>query len=238
MNGYGSLALSACAWLACLLGISLLKIGAGGTDLQGPAAVWVRVSAHPPRRALVQWFLHRRTRFGAALAAACLLVAFLNPHRSWNPWERVPAIAVALVLMLSGAVLRMAALGVIHKRERLATTGVYSLCRHPLYVGTILIVFGACALIPQPLHTAVALVYFLAFYPLTIAKEEFQSAERFGADYDAYRASTPLVLPIGRWRPAEGFDWHRALWKGGVGALLCVLAVFTTAEVLHRWSPV
>jgi protein-S-isoprenylcysteine O-methyltransferase Ste14 len=235
MNGFDSLALTGSAWLACLLGISLLQIRGEGAGLRGPAAVWALVVAHPKRRARVQWFVRRRTRFGAALAAGCLLAAFLNPHRPWNGWERAPAIVVALLLMLSGAILRMAALGVIHKRERLATTGVYSLCRHPLYVGTILIVFGACALIPEPLYPLAALAYFLAFYPLTIAKEEFQNAERFGAAFEAYRASTPLVLPVGRWRPSEGFDWRRAVWKGGAGALACVLLAFTTAEVLMHW---
>lgn len=238
MNSFDSLALTGSAWLACLLGISLLQIRAQGAGLRGPAAVWARVAARPQRRARVQWFLHRRTRFGAALAAGCLLVAFLNPHPPWNGWERAPAIVVALVLMLSGALLRTAALGVIHKRERLAATGVYSLCRHPLYVGTILLVFGACALIPQPLYAVAALLYFLAFYPLTIAKEEFQNAVRFGSAFDAYRGATPLVLPVGRWRPTEGFDWRRAIWKGGAGALACVLLAFTTAEVLLLWSSV
>ena len=196
--------------------------------------LWSRIRAHPRGHDAIQALLHRRTRAGVLVAAVCLLSLLLD---SRSVVHEPGATGAALALMLVGASIRIAALGVIRKRKELACTGVYSLCRHPLYLGTILMVGGACVLFANPVCTVAALGYFLAFYPLTMAKEEQQNLERFGAAFVAYRTTTPMLLPLGAWRPAESFDWVRALVRGGLGALACVpLALLLAVLVGHEFA--
>ena len=67
--------------------------------------------------------------------------------------------------------------------------------------------------------------------------ESEQNLERFGAAFVAYRTTTPMLLPLGAWRPAESFDWVRALVRGGLGALACVpLALLLAVLVGHEFA--
>ena len=67
------------------------------------------------------------------LLLLCLLL-FVNPE--WN-YAGIP-------VLILGQVLRGWAVGYIHKDKVLSTEGPYSLCRHPLYLGTFLAGTGLC----------------------------------------------------------------------------------------------
>ena len=66
----------------------------------------------------------------------------------------------------------------------LATTGVFQIVRHPLYLGWALLVFGA------PHMTATRGVFAIvstAYLALAIPFEERSLGDAFGAEYEAYR---------------------------------------------------
>lgn len=169
-----------------------------------------------------------RTRVGVLAVAGCMVAVYLGKHPPLELTQPNLWIGAGLVLIAAGAAFRFAAQGLLKKKEVLATEGVYSLCRHPLYLGSILITYGFCCLFHVPAFFVVATVYFLLFYPLTIVWEELRVAERYGAAHRDYAARTPLLLPVGAFRRGE-FRWSVALRKGG--GLMISLLVLSLAGV-------
>jgi len=84
------------------------------------------------------------------------------------------------------------------KSERLMTEGPYSICRNPLYLGSVTTGAGFALLLNSGVLLvavgAVALVYTLYLVP----HEERRLADRFGERYQHYRQQTPMLWP--RWR--------------------------------------
>jgi protein-S-isoprenylcysteine O-methyltransferase Ste14 len=110
------------------------------------------------------------------------------------------------LLALAGEALRLWAAGTIKKNKELATDGPYALVRHPLYLGSFLIAAGftLASFNPyRPFRTAgvwaLALGGFAWVYRRKMADEEVKIAGLFGADYERYRAGTPMFWP----------DWKR-----------------------------
>ena len=62
------------------------------------------------------------------------------PHRIAGLAD--PLGAAAAVLMLAGLAVRSWASGTLRKGKGLTTWGPYRLCRHPLYLGTMLLITG------------------------------------------------------------------------------------------------
>ena len=73
--------------------------------------------------------------------------------------------AVSVPLVLAGVVLRLSASGHILKNEELTTTGPYSLVRHPLYSGNIMIILGFSISCGNWWAAPLALVFFYFYYP-------------------------------------------------------------------------
>jgi len=88
-----------------------------------------------------------------------------------------------------------------HQQKLLATTGLYSLVRHPQYTGLFIGLFGE-GVVHWPTLFSVALfpVIVLA-YVLLARSEEKRVTEAFGEEYRAYRVRVPMFFPgKGDWR--------------------------------------
>ena len=86
--------------------------------------------------------------------------------------------------------------------ESLNTSGLYSVVRHPLYLGNYLMWLGV-ALFPRTWWppVIVSLVFWLYYERIMFAEEEFLR-RKFGTLYTAWAAITPAFLPrLARWRP-------------------------------------
>lgn len=81
-----------------------------------------------------------------------------------------------------------------HRAERVATTGVYSIVRHPQYLGGILshigfsfLLSGLYSLLVTPL--VIALIYTISW------KEENELTKEFGQEYADYKKKVPMLIP-------------------------------------------
>jgi len=136
-------------------------------------------------------------------------------------WFAIPGtwrISLGLALACTGQVWRIYAAGLIHKNRNLATTGAYSLVRHPLYLGNFLILGGfalACG------HWAVVLLatcFYAFYYPAAIRYEDAKLEGIFGKDWQVWKRETPAMFPTRlRWRAnAETFwDARQSLLRNG-----------------------
>lgn len=114
--------------------------------------------------------------------------------------------------VLLGLFIRTWAAGVLRKGKTLATTGPYSLCRHPLYLGSGLMVLGFCHLTCDPLFYLPVVCGLAIIYCNTMWCEERRLAMHFPEAWPNYVLRTPMLLP---WNPTRYKPelWSLAQWK-------------------------
>ena len=81
-----------------------------------------------------------------------------------------------------------------HRTEKIVTTGVYSIVRHPQYLGGLLAHVGISFLLSAQ--------YSLLFTPLMVVilylisrKEEGELIREFGKEYEYYKKKVPMLIP-------------------------------------------
>ena len=153
----------------------------------------------------------RMSRFGvgpvfALGSLACLSVA-IGLHL-WRPEvfriEIVPGwvpIAIGVVLIAVAVPVCVVAVRTVmraYERDGLCTSGVYRLCRHPVYaVWVLLLAPGVLLLFRSWVLLAVpAAMYAIA--RLLVRREEAYLERRFGDAYREYRRRVPAIVPFAR----------------------------------------
>ena len=117
------------------------------------------------------------------------------------------------------------------------TTGLYSLVRHPLYLGNFLMYLGI-TMMPRSgwLVLTFVLVFWLYYERIMYAEEEFLR-ERFGETYEQWASATPAFVPrMTGWRaPALPFSTRSVLKReySGVFAMVACFAVLDTIGESH-----
>jgi protein-S-isoprenylcysteine O-methyltransferase Ste14 len=153
---------------------------------------------------------------------------------------------VALFISLAGLVVRCVTVayapdGTSSRDTRglraptLNTFGVYSLVRHPLYLGAGLMWIGvAMSLRVWWLVVIVGLAYWLYIERVAIAEEAFLEGT-FADQFRHWASRTPAFLPrFSGWRPAPGtFQVKRVLSEHN--GLLAVAIAFALLQYLEDW---
>lgn len=127
-------------------------------------------------------------------------------------WFTEPAgegrIAAGFVVAALGQLWRIYAAGVIYKNRRLATTGAYSLVRHPLYFGNFLILAGFALACANWIVVAVVAFFLLFYYPAAVRYEDHKLRGLFGDEWQAWGTRTPAMFPTRlRWRANRDAEW-------------------------------
>ena len=117
------------------------------------------------------------------------------------------SILIGLPVALVGALFRALAAGVIKKDSTLATSGVYSMTRNPLYLGSSLIATGFAIMSADELAAALLIVPFGLIYPTVMLREEAHLARLFPEQFRLYRKEVPRFLPRLRLPRAEAFSF-------------------------------
>jgi protein-S-isoprenylcysteine O-methyltransferase Ste14 len=106
----------------------------------------------------------------------------------------VPLFAVGAwlgVKGVSGTTLKVAE---THRTERIITTGVYSIVRHPQYFGGLLAHMGITFLL-SAWYSLLSTPLMIALIFLMSRKEEEELIREFGKEYEDYRKSVPMIVP-------------------------------------------
>ena len=95
--------------------------------------------------------------------------------------------------------------------DALNTTGIYSLVRHPLYLGNYLMWISVALLSHTVWVPAAVTLIFWLFYERIMVVEEAFLAKKFGATFARWAAATPAFIPALRsWNPPNcRFNWRR-----------------------------
>jgi protein-S-isoprenylcysteine O-methyltransferase Ste14 len=112
----------------------------------------------------------------------------------WLARPTFVSMAWSLVLVLPGLWLRGYAAGYVKKNAEITMTGPYAYTRNPLYLGSMLIAFGFAAASKSIVIVLLLGVLFAVIYIPVIRSEEAFLRSKF-ADFDAYAASVPRLVP-------------------------------------------
>ncbi len=129
--------------------------------------------------------------------------------------------------------------------EHLVSTGIFSHCRNPLYVGNILMLLGVGILANSLIYVGIIMPLFLFIYQAIVLAEENFLRGKFGADFDAYCAK------VNRWIPSlKGiratfssmeFNWKRwvlkeyttqFIWLAGI--VMLIIRLYQIEDVLKN----
>ena len=146
-----------------------------------------------------------------------------------DPLEGTAATLAADITIICGLCLRTWAAGTIRKWKQLATTGPYAWMRHPLYLGSALILIGCCALMHGPIF-ALALAPLAIIYWLAIRQEERAVARLYGSQWVEYSRRVPMLFPRIGWPQFRDWSLRQAIfnrehlvWLGAICGLLVLV---------------
>jgi protein-S-isoprenylcysteine O-methyltransferase Ste14 len=146
------------------------------------------------------------------------------------------SMALGVPLVVAGEAVRIWASGHIEKTQKLASGGPYAHCRHPLYVGSLLLALGVGVASASLWVVLAVAAYFLAFFPSVMREETDFIAKKFPEEFAAWSAEVPPFWP--RLTPggpgSSRFEWSRVgrnrEWR--TVAALPVVAVLLHARTL------
>ncbi len=149
-------------------------------------------------------------------------------------------IYAGFALALTGQVWRIYAAGVIYKNKQLATTGAYSLVRHPLYLGNFLILTGFTLACANWVVVLVVLFFFWFYYPAAIKYEDSKLERIFEDQWRSWSAHTPAMFPTRlAWKANADAEWNarQSLLRNGefiisVFILICAVVLLYRAGML------
>jgi protein-S-isoprenylcysteine O-methyltransferase Ste14 len=159
-------------------------------------------------------------------------------QESWMGWD-----LFCLAVGLAGEAVRVLTVGFVPRgtsgrnthgqvAEALNTTGMYSLVRHPLYLGNFLMWMGP-ALLPANgwLAATVVLAFWLYYERIMFAEEEFLRGS-YGEPYVRWASRTPAFIPRpGAWRaPSLPFSLPTVL-RRELSSVFGLVAAFTVLEL-------
>ncbi|MFC1523266.1 methyltransferase family protein [Thermodesulfobacteriota bacterium] len=113
-----------------------------------------------------------------------------NPHMN-------PIHIISNILLIAGFYIIYKAWSVLHaaqKKRQLATTGPYSIVRHPQYDGFLLIMIGFLFMWPTILTLGMFPILVVVYIRLA-QQEERMVRKEFGVAYDEYAEGVPAFLP-------------------------------------------
>jgi protein-S-isoprenylcysteine O-methyltransferase Ste14 len=147
-----------------------------------------------------------------------------------------------MVSML-GLVVRMLSIGYAqpgtsgrNTREQIAdalnTSGMYSICRHPLYLGNFLMAAGLFLSIGSVWLVIIGLLLYILVYERIIITEEGYLNSKFGESFKTWCASTPCVVPrFSTWRKGEWFSMKAAV-RGEIYGFTVLVMMFFILNLL------
>jgi hypothetical protein len=112
------------------------------------------------------------------------------------------------------------------KAEALNTTGMYSIVRHPLYLGNYLIWIGIVIYSLNPYFVIIVSLLYWIYYERIMIAEEAHLERTYGDDYLRWSETVPAFIPSLKSRKpaALSFSWKAILPREENGVLATVIA--------------
>jgi len=177
-----------------------------------------------------------------ALPAVYESAARSGYHQFPTAWEML-----ALALAFSGLAVRILTVGHVpagtsgrntlkQVASTLNVTGMYSVVRHPLYLGNFLIWLGISLLPRCWWFTLITVLIFWVYYERIMFAEEAFLWEHFGEEFRQWAARTPAFIPqFQHWvKPDLPFSLKSAISRE-YSTFFAIIVIFTIFNVIWSW---
>lgn len=145
---------------------------------------------------------HEASRQGLGLVLLLVCGYFTTPAGTSR-------IIAGLAIAALGQAWRIYAAGMIYKNRQLASTGAYSLVRHPLYLGNLLILGGFTIACGNVYVVAGVVLFFFFYYPAAIRYEDHKLENIFGDEWRNWSRNIPAMLPTRlNWKSNPDAEWN------------------------------
>ncbi|MBO4646029.1 MAG: DUF1295 domain-containing protein [Bacteroidales bacterium] len=120
--------------------------------------------------------------------------------------------------------------------KKLNTQGIYSVVRHPLYLGNYLMWLGLLLfMMDLPFLVAVSLVYWLYYERIMYAEERYLERE-FGQDYLDWSLKVPAFLPkLSQFQKGDIPFHFRSVLRREYAGLMAITLCFTGVDYLRTF---
>jgi protein-S-isoprenylcysteine O-methyltransferase Ste14 len=113
--------------------------------------------------------------------------------------------------------------------DTLNTSGMYSIVRHPLYLGNFFIWLGISLFAHQWKLTLICILFFWVYYERIMFAEEAYLMRKFGKSFDDWANKTPAFIPnFKKWKKPElPFSLRNVLKREYNGFFVIILSMFS-----------
>ena len=190
------------------------------------------------------WLFRWRSYLPLLLIIPVVFIILTSASADLEEEIEMPVELIGLLISFAGLGIRVMVIGFKPKRtsggntqeqvaDVLNTDGMYSIVRHPLYLGNFLIWFGVTFLFGSWQITTLTTLIFLLYYErIAFAEEEFLR-KRFGDEFLVWARNTPAFIPRFRnWHhPNLPFSFKKVIGKEYAG-FFAIISAFTLIEFL------
>jgi protein-S-isoprenylcysteine O-methyltransferase Ste14 len=191
---------------------------------------------------LGNWFFKRRGEIPVLFLIAGLVVFIWFDVHGGYKYSNESYWYICLCISLFGLLIRIFTIGYTHNgtsgrntneghvADELNRAGMYSLMRHPLYVGNFFMWLGLILLIKNVWFVFTIIFLFWIYYGCIILSEEKFLIHKYGIAFTNWSAVTPAIIPnFLKWKkPAMNFNFKKVLRqeKNGFAALFILFGLF------------
>lgn len=192
------------------------------------------------------WLFKRRSWLPAAFIVIGIIVLYLTNRQAiiFNTTAELIFLGVSLL----GEAVRIYTVGYAPKNtsgrntaagqiaDELNTTGIYSLVRHPLYIGNFFMWLGPVLFVRTSLFIVFfVLIYWLYYERIMFAEEQFLR-NKFGEAYDKYSEKIRSVIPrfSGYVRPALPFSF-KSILKREYNSFVNIFIIFVLLDLFRNY---
>ncbi len=164
-----------------------LRLPVPGPDMAS-AQISEQIDIRPPLAPQI-WILPAAIALGIAIVS--------TPTVALGSWTQFNTDSLAWTLFAAGAAFRWWSAiyrGDTHGKA-LLNSGPYSLCRHPMPLGSVLIGFAFALFLGSATFALGFAVAATGYYSMVVGAEERRLARMFGSEFAMYRKQVPLLWP-------------------------------------------
>ena len=121
--------------------------------------------------------------------------------------------------------------------DSLNQTGIYSIVRHPLYLGNFLIFLGPFIFAGNICSIIIFILSFWIYYERIMYAEETFLISKFGSEYENWSSKTPAFIPkIASYTPTKSIFSFRKVLEGEYSGIYGVFAIFTLLLAFRNYN--